>query len=271
MQEIRLGSIGAGAMARALLGGIVRAGLADRRCCLAADISEAARQAFTEATGIAATDQPQDVLCQCDVILLAVKPQQMAAALTAIRDDIGPHHLCVSIAAGITTGRLERLLGERTRLVRVMPNTPALLGYGAAGVARGAMASADDLALVLRLMGAVGLAVEVAEGEMDAVTAVSGSGPAYFFRFVEGMIAAAMAQGLAPEVAAALVRQTILGAAMMLQDGGESPEALRRAVTSPGGTTEAALRVFDEGGLVELIDRAVDAARRRGQELGQAD
>ena len=278
-----VGSIGAGNMARALMGGIARAGMARPEDCLACDIKPEAREAFEKATGIKAIESGAEVLRRCQVILLAVKPQTMGDALDAIRAGVEARHLFISIAAGIKSGFIEKKLsggaeggvrggvrGVRggVRVVRVMPNTPALLGAGAAGVAPGAHASAEDVALTIRLMNAVGIAVAVDETQMDAVTALSGSGPAYFFYFVERLIAAGIEQGLAPEVSARLAKQTILGAARMLCERPETPEQLRAAVTSPGGTTAAAIKAFDEGGFAPLISLAVEAAVARGRELG---
>ncbi|MCX7046169.1 MAG: pyrroline-5-carboxylate reductase [Candidatus Sumerlaeota bacterium] len=271
-----VGSIGAGNMARALMGGIARAGMARPEDCLACDIKPEARAAFEKATGIKAIESGAEVLRRCEVILLAVKPQTMGDALDAIRAGVEARHLFISIAAGIKSGFIEKRLGAGAeggarggvRVVRVMPNTPALLGAGAAGVAPGAYASAEDVALTIRLMNAVGIAVAVDESQMDAVTALSGSGPAYFFYFVERLIAAGIEQGLAPDVSARLAKQTILGAARMLCERPETPEQLRAAVTSPGGTTAAAIKAFDEGGFGPLIARAVEAAVARGRELG---
>jgi len=267
-KALRLGAIGAGNMATALMGGIVRARLAAAQDCLASDIKAEARETFEKATGVRATGDSQGVLRRCDVILLAVKPQNMAEALAALKPCAEARHLFISIAAGVTTAFIEKALDGQARVVRVMPNTPALLGAGAAAIAPGAHSTRDDLALALRLMNAVGIAVEVAEADMDAVTALSGSGPAYFFYFVEQLIAAGVAQGLAPDVAEKLAKQTALGAARMLNECLETPERLRIAVTSPGGTTEVALKAFAEGGFPALVQRAVKAATDRGRELG---
>jgi len=268
-QRLRLGSIGAGNMARALLGGVTAAGLAAPEDCRACDVKEAARQSFQAATRICAVADAAEVMRACDVIVLAVKPQQLPEALDALRPLAQSRHLFVSIAAGARTAAIEQCLGLRARVVRVMPNTPALIGAGAAAVAPGAWASPDDVALTLRLMRAVGLAVEVAETDMDAVTALSGSGPAYFFLFVEHLTAAGIAQGLAPQTAATLAKQTALGAARMMLERPETPEQLRIAVTSPGGTTEAALKSLEAGGFGDLIRRAIQAATERGRELGR--
>ena len=252
-----------------MMGGIVRAGLARPENCLASDVKSEARDAFSAATGVEAAQDNLEVLRRCDVILLAVKPQNMAEVLAGLKSGAEARHLFVSIAAGIRTVFIEKALGASARVVCVMPNTPALLGCGAAGVAPGRQATPGDTALTLKLMNAVGSAVEIAESQMDAVTALSGSGPAYFFRFVEHLIEAGVEQGLPVKVAEKLAKQTILGAARMLTERPETPAQLRAAVTSPGGTTEAALKVFDAGGLGALVSRAIKAAADQGRELGR--
>ena len=198
-------------------------------------------------------------------VLLAVKPQDVATALSAFAHPI-PRLL--SIAAGVRIEVLQSLLGRECRVLRAMPNTPALLGAGMAALAAGPGAAEDDLAWAKGILSAVGKVVVVEEELMDAVTGVSGSGPAYLFLVAEAMIAAGVEAGLEPEVADTLTRQTLLGSAMLLAEGEDTPEQLRVNVTSPGGTTAEALQVFEEAGLRDIFREAILAATERSKELG---
>jgi pyrroline-5-carboxylate reductase len=204
------------------------------------------------------------------VVIVAVKPQIIDAVLAEMRSSMTSRTLVVSIAAGVPTSRLERALGGRARVVRVMPNTPALLGKGMSVTVRGRHATAADERLVLQLLRTVGRARAVRDERLlDAVTGLSGSGPAYVYRLAEGFIAGGVAAGLAPEMARELTLQTITGAAAMLQETGETPPRLREMVTSPGGTTLAGLTELDRRGFMDAVSAAVVAATRRATELGQ--
>ena len=209
---------------------------------------------------------PAEAVAAAEVVLLAVKPQSMAHALAPLRD-VAAGRLFVSIAAGITAGWLaDRLPGGR--VVRTMPNTPVLAGKGAVAMAAGPGASDGDLDLVMHVLFDAAHVVELDESHMDAATAVGGSGPAYFYAFVEALAAAGVAAGLPEEEAAMLARRTFVGAAALLDSpAGGDPADLRRRVTSPGGTTAAALDAFAAGGLGDLVRDAVVAAARRGREL----
>ena len=203
------------------------------------------------------------------VVLLAVKPQQMEEALAEIRPNLSHRPLLISIAAGISTGWIERRVGKSIPVVRVMPNTPALVGAGMAAIAAGKRADAGHLRLAQRLFGCVGRVVRVPERLIDAVTAVSGSGPGYFFFLMEQMIEAGVALGLPPNVARGLVLQTAKGAARLAEESEEDPRRMREKVTSKGGTTEAAFRVFSKGRLGKLLQQGITAAARRAKELGR--
>lgn len=252
--------IGAGNMAEALIRGLLAAKAVEPRQIIAHDIRPNRLDELQKAFGIrTGTD------ASADIIILAIKPQQMASALSSLIPH--PPSLLISIAAGVSTSRIESELGGQPRVVRAMPNTPALVGAGAAALSKGRFATDDDLATAEAILGAVGITVRVAEHDLDAVTALSGSGPAYVFLVAEAMIKAGVAAGLTEEIAKTLTIQTLVGAAKLLAESGESPEALRRKVTSPGGTTEAALKVMGERKLVETFVEAIQAATRRGREL----
>ena len=268
MAETQLVFLGAGNMAEAIARGLLRAGLLAPEAMIACDLDAQRRRLFAEDLGIAATADAAEAVAQAPTVLLAVKPQQAAEALEPVADRFGPSKLLISICAGLSTGYLESRLPAGTRVVRAMPNTPMLVGRGMAAVAPGAAATDDDLALAERLLGAAAEVVRVPEDLMDAVTAVSGSGPAYFFYLTELLAEAGVAVGLPEAEARHLARVTFEGAARLMAETGETPEALRRKVTSPGGTTEAALRVMETLDLRRCIVEAVRAARDRGRELG---
>ena len=199
-------------------------------------------------------------------VLLAIKPQDVAEALSPAASPRFPRLL--SIAAGVRIEVLQSLLGRECRVLRAMPNTPALLGAGMAALAAGTSANEDDLVWAQGILSAVGKVVVVAEELLDAVTGVSGSGPAYLFSVAEAMIAAGVEAGLDPEVADTLTRQTLHGSAMLLAESEDPPEQLRVNVTSPGGTTAEALKVFEERNLRDIFREAILAATERSKELG---
>jgi len=249
--------LGAGNMAEALIRGLLAAKIVPAAQIIAHDIRTDRLEELRKTFGIR-TGKPE-----ADIIILAVKPQQMNAALS----DIKPAGLFISIAAGITTAQIEKELGGRPRVIRAMPNTPALVGAGAAAIAAGKFALLDDLASAETILQAVGTVVRVEEKDLDAVTALSGSGPAYIFLVAEALIAAGIAEGLAPVIAQRLAFQTVLGAALLLREGKDGPAELRRKVTSPGGTTEAAVAVLLAQKLPEIFVEAVTAAAKRSRQL----
>lgn len=255
---MKLAFLGAGNMAEA----IVR-GLPDGHHIVAADPSPERREVF-ELLGAQVCDDLASHLADVDVLVLAIKPQ-VAPQVVPTLAGIG-NALVVSIMAGVTAETIEGWLGSERRVVRVMPNTPMLVGRGACGIAPGTSATAADLATTRMLFESSCKIVEVTADQMDAVTAVSGSGPAYLFYLAEQMIAAGTAVGLSRADTDVLVRQTLLGAAEMLEDG-EDPAELRRRVTSPGGTTAAAIAAFDDAGTPDIVRQAITAARDRGREL----
>ena len=266
-----LGFIGAGRMATALAKGCVKAGLVPARGVLASDPVDAARQKFAaETPGARLVDSNREVLAGADTVILAVKPQMMSQVLKEIRQHVEPRHLIVSIAAGVTLTRLADALPPGTRLVRVMPNTPCLIGLGASCYSRGNSASSEDAAAVEQLLKSVGKAYEVDEPQLDAVTGLSGSGPAFIYTAIEALAEGGAAAGLPPSLALELAAQTAAGAAAMIQQTGLSPAELRDQVTSPGGTTLAGLQALAERDGAGALRAAVEAATRRSIELGQA-
>ena len=265
-----LGIIGAGNMAEAIARGVMGKNLLRAGQMIAADVSPQRRELFERELQVRTVEQNAEVARQSRVVLLSVKPQQMAEALAALAPAMGEQTLVVSIAAGISTSFIEKHLGagKAWRVVRVMPNTPMLVGEGMSGVARGANASDEDIATVRRLFESAGDVIEVTEDKMNAVTALSGSGPAYFFLLVEQMIAAGVDMGLSPQDARQLAAKTAVGAAKMLATSPDAPEELRRKVTSPGGTTHAAITHLQAQNVPRAIVDAIKAAERRGKELG---
>lgn len=265
----KIGFIGAGNMARAILGGAVRAGIIHPGNAIAADVSpeQAARIAAETSCRVAADNG--EVARFADIVVIATKPHHVADVCRAIAPHAAPRHLFVSICAGVRTAAINDALGGGHRVVRVMPNTPALIGCGAAAVAGGGAATPDDVRRVARLFDAVGRAIVVDEEQLDLVTGLSGSGPAYVFRFTEALIEAGTHLGLRPDDARALAIQTVLGAARMAAESDRPLHELRGNVTTKGGTTEAGLRVLEEGDFGELILDCVAAATRRSRELSQ--
>ena len=268
--ERALAFVGGGNMARAIIGGLITRGYAAARITVA-DPEPAARALLAERYGVATTDDNAAACAAADIVVLAVKPQQLKAVAIALGPALRARRpLVLSIAAGITTGLLAAWLGAELPLVRSMPNTPALVGYGIAG-----LYAAPGVGPALRetaagILGAVGTAVWVEQEDLiDAVTALSGSGPAYCFLVLEALEAAGIKLGLAPATARTLAIETALGSAELARRSAFDPATLRAQVTSKGGTTERALAVLLEGGLPALFDTALRAARDRARELAQ--
>ena len=268
----RWGFIGAGKIATALIRGMLRAGVASREVIAASDPLAACRAALAAETGVATTDANLDVVAACDVLVLAIKPQNMAQVLGEIQPAVTAAHLVMSVAAGVPLATLEAGLGPDCRLVRVMPNTPALVGEGAAGYCLGPNATEQDEALIRACLGSVGRALRVPERLLDAVTGLSGSGPAFVYVIIEALSDGGVLVGLPRDVATALAAQTVLGAARMVLETGLHTGVLKDQVTSPGGTTIAGLHALECGGLRAALIDAVAAATARSAELsGEAE
>ena len=266
-----IGFIGAGRMATALGRGCISSCLVSGDQVIASDPSEKARVGFAqEVLGAQLTADNGQVLAKADLVVLAVKPQMMSSVLSSISSQVESRHLLLSIAAGVTLAKLAAKLPAKTRLVRTMPNTPCLVGLGASCFSRGEFATEVDANLVSQILCSVGLAFEVEENLLDAVTGVSGSGPAFVYRMIEALAEGGVAQGLTAEMALQLAAQTARGAAEMVQVTGRSPADLVAQVTSPGGTTLAGLKVLEAERGPAAFRAAVEAATRRSMELGQA-
>lgn len=265
----RWGFLGAGKMAGALIQGLIRAGMASPPLIWASDPHEPAREATAIASGITVTDDNRAVVQRSDVLVLAVKPQTMSQVLAEIQSVMTRDHLVISVAAGVTLDALATGLGPDCRLVRVMPNTPALVGEGAAGYCLGPNAHAGDEVTVRACLEAVGLAFRVPEALLDAVTGLGGSGPAFVYLMIEALSDGGVKMGLPRDVATTLAAQTVRGAARMVLETGLHPGVLKDQVTSPGGTTIAGLHALERGGVRAALIDAVEAATQRSEQLGQ--
>jgi pyrroline-5-carboxylate reductase len=261
--------VGAGNMAGALIRGLIGTATVPADKIIAADPEQDRIAVLAKDLGIRTTPDNTAAVREATVIVLATKPQVFAQVLPGIAAAVRPNALLVSIAAGISTARIERSFPDGSRVVRTMPNTPALVGAGATAIAAGTHATDADLDLVETLFRSVGISVRVPEAQIDAVTGLSGSGPAYVFAMVEALRDAGAREGLPEETALRLASQTVFGAARLLLEGKEAPEVLRERVTSPGGTTRAGLDALVAAGFAEAIRGAVRAATRRSVELGR--
>jgi pyrroline-5-carboxylate reductase len=259
----RLSIIGGGRMGDALLGGLLSSGWAGAsELSVVEPLADRRDELVASRPGVSVLAEP----APAEAVVIAVKPADVDAAVRAAVAAGADRVL--SIAAGVTLVRLEAAAGAEVPVVRAMPNTPALVGVGAAAIAGGSAATDADMEWAESVLGSVGIVVRVTEAQLDAVTGVSGSGPAYIFLVVEAMVEAGVLAGLPRPTAAALVEQTVLGAATLLAEGDDGPEVLRAAVTSPGGTTAAGLRALEAGGVRSAFIDAVMAAADRSRELG---
>ena len=268
MSNMRIAFIGAGNMASSLIGGLLAKGL-DAARIRASDPGAETRARVSAEHGIELFSDNAQAVQDADVIVIAVKPQVMKAVCQDLRAHLKPHQLLISIAAGITCTSLQNWLGNQP-LVRCMPNTPALLGKGVSGLFATAAVTGEQRQQAEELLSAVGIAVWVdTEAQIDAVTAVSGSGPAYFFLLIEAMTDAGVKLGLPREVAKQLAEQTALGAAHMAVGSEVDAAELRRRVTSPAGTTEAAIKSFQADGFAATVEKALSAAAHRSAEMAE--
>jgi len=266
----KIGVIGAGKIGAAIMRGIVRAGLAGKDQVIASDVSAQLRDAVAKELDVTATAD-NGVLCDfADIIILAVKPQIVDTVAKEIAKKLGNKKLLVSVAAGVPISRIEACLEKAARVVRVMPNIACVAGAGAAGFAGGSHATADDLEKVGAILNSFGVGMPVEEKYLDAVTGLSGSGPAYVLLFMEVLADGGVQVGLARDVALKLAMQTVYGAAKMALESGKHLGELKDEVTSPGGTTIAGLYAMEQKGFHGIVMDAVVNATRRSQELGKA-
>ncbi len=256
-------------MGETLLAGLLRAGW-DASMITISDRRGARREELVERYGVAATPNAEAVV-GADTVVLVVKPQDVSGLLPEIREQLEPNALVVSLCAGITTSRVEEALGEGRPVVRVMPNTPAQVDEGMAAISAGTSATSEHLDRVTAMMNAVGKSIVVSERYQDAVTAISGSGPAYLFFVVEAMIDAGVMLGLPRHTATELVVQTMYGSAKLLSESGEHPTVLRERVTSPGGTTAAALRALEQHRVKAAFMSAMEDARDQSAKLAKSN
>ena len=268
LHEVKIGFVGTGRMATALAKGFVSGRVSADAIC-GVDPFEQARNAFRDAvhSDVVVSEDAADI-ASANVVFLAVKPQMMQSVLAEFAGSLNPDQLIVSIAAGLKLSTLESWLPNNCRLVRVMPNTPCLVGKGACGVSRGSHATEADEDLVCELLESVSLVERVPEKLLDAVTGLSGSGPAYVFQMIEALSDGGVKVGLPRDMATRLAAQTLLGAAEMVLKTGQHPGALKDAVTSPGGTTIAAIHEMEQGGVRAALMNAVEASTAKSIELG---
>jgi pyrroline-5-carboxylate reductase len=264
-----IGFIGAGNMAEALIRGLVRGNHVSADRIAASGPRQERLDELRAAYGIDTTTHNREVAQRCGLIVLSVKPQIMDKVLREIGDQLKSGTLVVSIAAGVDTETIEEAVAEGVRVIRAMPNTPALVGAGATAVSPGKHASAADLATARAMFDAVGITVELEESHLDAVTGLSGSGPAYIFLILEALADAGVKVGLSRRNAQRLAAQTVMGSAKMLLDTDEHPGKLKDMVTSPGGTAIAGLHTLEQGGLRTTLINAVETATKRARELGR--
>lgn len=264
----KLAIVGGGFMGGALAEGLLDAGW-HRDSFVVAEVSADRREHLTERLKVRTTDSAAKAVAQASTVLFAVKPQGVPETLAQVAPVWRKDQLCISICAGIPIARFDAALGGGVAVIRTMPNTPAAVGMGVTALARGPHATDQHLATALNILSAVGRVVVVDESQMDAVTAVSGTGPAYVFLLAEALIEAAMAEGLDREQAHLLVYQTFVGSAHLLSHDPAGPVELRRRVTSPNGTTHAAITHLQEAGWPDVFRAAVGKARKRAAELGQ--
>ncbi len=268
IMESKVVFVGAGNMAEAIVSGMVTGGFCAPEKIIMTDVRPERLDDLAKEYRVS-TSTDNRVVKNAEIVVLAVKPQLMTEVLVGIAPVLRAETLIISIAAGIPTAKIEAELGGKHRVVRVMPNTPALVGQGASAIVSGINADEADLEIAEAILNCVGLTVRVEENDLDAVTALSGSGPAYVFYLLEGLLAAAEKMGLDKETARKLALKTVEGAARLMDDSGEAADVLRAKVTSKGGTTEAAIRSLDSAGVKQAIVQALLAAQTRSIELSR--
>ena len=270
MLKERIGFIGGGKMGEALVKGVLRAKLSSAGKIIVSDVDKKRCQILEKETGIKTTQENKKVTSGSDIIILAIKPNVMGDILEELKNDIAPKHLVVSIAAGIPLSFIESFLNKGCRAIRVMPNTPCLVGETAAGYALGKNATQDDGKLVGQILNAVGKSFLLEEKHLDAVTGLSGSGPAFIYMVIEALTDGGVKMGLPRDVSTTLAAQTAFGAAKMVLEAGMHIGELKDFVTSPGGTTIEGIHALEKGGIRNAMINAVEAATKKSKRLGRA-
>lgn len=263
----KIGFIGGGNMAEAFIKGLLSGGYPSEKIIFS-EPNDQRRELMQKRYGVISSSSNLELVKASNIVVLAIKPQILDKVLADINQGFDSETLLISILAGVTTSRLEQGLGGTPRVVRSMPNTPSLTGHGAAALCPGMHVGKDDRDMAQQLFESVGIALWVEEGQMDAVTGLSGSGPAFVYTFIEALTAGGVQEGLRLDIAHALALQTVIGAALLVKETGEHPALLREKVCSPAGTTISAIRVLEERGLRAMMMEAVEAATRRSHELG---
>lgn len=274
METKQISIIGTGSMGKAILSGLLSAGTRPAKIRVTTK-SKASSEAILSNYGVQASSQESDsttnasAVSDADLVILAVKPNMILETLEEIASALKPNCLVVSVAAGITTASMEEAISGKASVVRAMPNTPSVLGLGVTGISKGSNVSSEQLDLAVDLFSSVGKVLVIEEGKIDALSTISGSGPAYVFYFAEKLINAAKALGFSDQEASMMVKETFLGSATLLATSSQSPEELRQQVTSPNGTTMQATGRFDEADLEKVFIEATEAALARAKELGK--
>jgi pyrroline-5-carboxylate reductase len=274
MENTQIAILGTGSMGKAILSGLLAAGTSPKSIRVTTN-SKASAEAISSSNGVQATALESDSTANsssakdADLVILAVKPNMILETLKEIATSLKPNCLVVSVAAGITTKAMEEQLSGNSAVVRAMPNTPSVVGLGVTGISKGSNVSDQQLDLAVKLFSSVGKVLVVDEGKIDALSTISGSGPAYVFYFAEKLIAAAKSLGFSDQEASLMVKETFLGSATLLATSASSPEELRQQVTSPNGTTMQATGRFDAADLEKVFIEATEAALARAKELGK--
>jgi pyrroline-5-carboxylate reductase len=269
LRKKKIAILGSGNMGEALVKGLLRSGKAVPEALVCSEPRAERREEIQKRYGVHVTGDNRAACAQADIVVIAVKPQSIDALLEEIAPAVDAKKLVISIAAGVPIGAIARKLGAGVRIIRTMPNTPALVGAGATALARGPHATDSDLEQALALFEAVGVAVVVEEHHLDAVTGLSGSGPAFVFMAIEALADGGVKVGLARPIALALAAQAVMGSAKLVLETGEHPGRLKDQVTSPGGTSIAGLHALESGGFRAALITAVEAATKRSRELGE--
>lgn len=266
----KIAFIGAGSMAEAIIAGIIKKGFLKSKQLVVTNRKNENRLNFLRDTyQIQCTHEKKHVIENAEIIILSIKPADMKSAMDSIKNFIKPNQLIVSVVAGVSSDDITKLIGKDVAVIRAMPNTSAAVGYSATAISKGENALDKHIEMSKQLFKTIGTTVVIAEKDMHAVTGLSGSGPAYVYYFAEAMENVAIELGFDQEMAKSLITQTIIGAGQMLQQSGQSAETLRDNVTSPGGTTEAGIKILDKFNTKDAIVECVKAAREKSIEIGK--